>query len=63
MAGTAGTALAQGDRAARPGGSIRSGRNAVIICTHGVPEMIPDVQVEATFPDGAGSITVHQPIA
>ncbi len=28
----------------------------------GVPEMIPDVQVEATFPDGTKLVTVHQPI-
>ena len=28
----------------------------------GVPEMIPDVQVEATFPDGTKLITVHDPI-
>ena len=29
----------------------------------GVPEMIPEVQVEATFPDGTKLVTVHQPIA
>jgi len=29
----------------------------------GVPEMIPDIQVEATFPDGSKLVTVHQPIA
>jgi urease subunit gamma len=28
----------------------------------GVPEMIPDIQVEATFPDGSKLVTVHQPI-
>lgn len=28
----------------------------------GVPEMIPDVQVEATFPDGVKLVTVHEPI-
>lgn len=28
----------------------------------GVPEMIPNVQVEATFPDGVKLVTVHQPI-
>ncbi|MBH5338230.1 urease subunit gamma [Streptomyces pactum] len=28
----------------------------------GVPEMIRDVQVEATFPDGTKLVTVHQPI-
>ena len=29
----------------------------------GVPEMIPEVQVEATFPDGTKLVTVHQPIS
>jgi urease subunit gamma len=28
----------------------------------GVAEMIPEVQVEATFPDGTKLVTVHQPI-
>ena len=28
----------------------------------GVPEMIADVQVEATFPDGTKLVTVHEPI-
>ncbi|WP_395407692.1 urease subunit gamma [Pseudoduganella sp. UC29_106] len=28
----------------------------------GIPEMIPDIQVEATFPDGSKLVTVHQPI-
>ncbi len=29
----------------------------------GVAEMLPDVQVEATFPDGRKLVTLHQPIA
>ena len=29
----------------------------------GVPDMIPDIQIEATFPDGTKLVTVHQPIA
>lgn len=29
----------------------------------GVPEMIPEIQVEATFPDGTKLVTVHNPIA
>jgi urease subunit gamma len=29
----------------------------------GVAEMIPDIQVEATFPDGTKLVTVHQPIS
>lgn len=28
----------------------------------GIPEMIPEVQVEATFPDGTKLVTVHDPI-
>lgn len=28
----------------------------------GVPEMIADIQVEATFPDGSKLVTVHHPI-
>ncbi len=28
----------------------------------GIPEMIPDIQVEATFPDGSKLVTVHHPI-
>ena len=36
------------------------GRNQVM---SGVPEMIDDVQVEGTFPDGSKLVTVHHPIA
>jgi urease subunit gamma len=28
----------------------------------GVADMIPDIQVEATFPDGTKLVTVHQPV-
>src|SRR6187401_2674725 len=28
----------------------------------GIPELIPEVQVEATFPDGTKLVTVHEPI-
>jgi urease subunit gamma len=28
----------------------------------GVPEMIPEIQIEATFPDGTKLVTVHHPI-
>lgn len=31
-------------------------------CMEGVPEMIHEVQVEATFPDGTKLVTVHHPI-
>lgn len=31
-------------------------------CMEGIPEMIREVQVEATFPDGTKLVTVHDPI-
>ena len=31
-------------------------------CMDGTPDMIPEVQVEATFPDGTKLVTVHKPI-
>ncbi|MGI3212998.1 urease subunit gamma [Roseovarius tibetensis] len=31
-------------------------------CMDGIPQMIPSVQVEATFPDGTKLVTVHDPI-
>ena len=36
------------------------GRDEVM---EGVAEMLPDVQVAATFPDGRKLVTIHQPIA
>jgi len=40
-------------------GATLLGRNDVM---EGVPEMIPEVQVEATFPDGSKLVTIHNPI-
>jgi len=40
-------------------GATLLGRNDVM---EGVPEMIPEVQVEATFPDGTKLVTIHNPI-
>ncbi|WP_336670625.1 urease subunit gamma [Tsukamurella sp. USMM236] len=40
-------------------GATVLGRDDVM---EGVPEMIHDVQVEATFPDGTKLVTVHHPI-
>jgi len=40
-------------------GTTLLGRDDVM---EGVPEAIPEVQVEATFPDGTKLVTVHQPI-
>lgn len=28
----------------------------------GIPELIPEIQIEATFPDGTKLVTVHNPI-
>ena len=40
-------------------GATLLGRSDVM---EGVPEMIPEIQVEATFPDGTKLVTVHNPI-
>ena len=40
-------------------GATLLGRDDVM---EGVPEMLPEVQVEATFPDGTKLVTVHNPI-
>src|SRR3979409_1866957 len=40
-------------------GATLLGRDDVM---EGVPEMVPDIQVEATFPDGTKLVTVHHPI-
>ena len=40
-------------------GATLLGRHQVM---EGVPEMIPEIQVEATFPDGTKLVTVHHPI-
>ena len=42
----------------RDGASV-IGREQVM---EGIAEMIHDIQVEATFPDGTKLVTVHQPI-
>lgn len=43
---------------------MEAGRNVLTRdqVMEGVPEMIPDIQVEATFPDGSKLVTVHNPI-
>jgi urease subunit gamma len=40
-------------------GTTVIGRGEVM---EGIPEMIPEIQVEATFPDGTKLVTVHHPI-
>ncbi|NQY02113.1 MAG: urease subunit gamma [Halieaceae bacterium] len=44
---------------------MNSGRNVLTRddVMVGIPEMIHEVQVEATFPDGTKLVTVHNPIA
>ena len=42
----------------RTGGQVLT-RDQVM---EGVPEMIPNIQVEATFPDGTKLVSVHEPI-
>jgi urease subunit gamma len=42
----------------RDGGNVIT-RDQVM---EGIPEMIHDIQVEATFPDGTKLVTVHDPI-
>ena len=43
---------------------MESGAHVVTIndCMDGIADMIPEVQVEATFPDGTQLVTVHKPI-
>lgn len=53
---------------------IRSGRTVAELMSHGtqiltaddvmegVPEMVQEIQIEGTFPDGTKLVTVHQPI-
>jgi urease subunit gamma len=53
---------------ARDGGSVaelmEAGAHVVSRAQvmEGIAEMIPDVQVEATFPDGTKLVTVHEPV-
>ena len=40
-------------------GATILGRDDVM---EGVPEMVPEIQVEGTFPDGTKLVTIHDPI-
>lgn len=58
-------AVVEGARAGRSVADMMEAGAQVITrgqCMDGVPEMIHEVQVEATFPDGTKLVTVHDPI-
>ncbi|MDF0602716.1 urease subunit gamma [Psychromarinibacter sp. C21-152] len=57
--------VVEGARDGRPVSELMEAGAHVITaaqCMEGIPEMIHDVQVEATFPDGTKLVTVHHPI-
>ena len=59
-------AILEGARDGRSVAELMSAGKTVLArddVMEGVPEMIPELQVEATFPDGTKLVTVHQPIA
>ena len=59
-------AILEGARDGRSVAQLMSEGRAVLArgdVMDGVAELIPEIQVEATFPDGTKLVTVHQPIA
>lgn len=58
-------AIMEGARDGRSVEELMHGGRTILSCEQvmdGVAEMIHDVQVEATFPDGTKLVTVHNPI-
>ena len=58
-------AIMEGARDGRPVAELMSAGARLLTRAQvmdGVPEMIPEIQVEATFPDGTKLVTVHDPI-
>lgn len=58
-------ALLEGARDGRPVSELMSWGATLLTradVMEGVAEMIPEIQVEATFPDGSKLVTVHNPI-
>jgi urease subunit gamma len=58
-------AILEGARDGKSVAELMSEGTAILTRTdvmEGVPEMIPEIQVEATFPDGTKLVTVHNPI-
>ncbi|UUX95625.1 urease subunit gamma [Aquabacterium sp. J223] len=59
-------AIMEGARDGTPVAQLMSDGKTVLTrddVMEGVAELIPEIQVEATFPDGTKLVTVHQPIA
>src|ERR1700759_2711812 len=57
--------VVEGVRDGRTGGELIRARPSVLTraqVMEGIPEMIPEVEVEPTFPDGTKLVTVHHPI-
>ena len=60
------SAILEGARDGKTVAELMSFGSAIITraeVMEGIPEMIPEIQVEATFPDGTKLVTVHHPIA
>jgi len=58
-------AIMEGARDGRPVADLMSYGSTLLTRAQvmdGIPEMIPEIQVEATFPDGTKLVTVHHPI-
>ena len=58
-------AVMEGARDGKTVAQLMSEGRQVLTRAHvmqGVAEMVPDIQVEATFPDGTKLVTVHQPL-
>ena len=57
--------VVEGARDGRPVAELMEAGAHVVTraqCMDGIAEMIHDIQVEATFPDGTKLVTVHEPI-
>jgi len=58
-------AIMEGARDGRTVAELMSDGKAILArddVMEGIAEMIPEIQVEATFPDGTKLVTIHQPI-